>query len=1034
MSEPKLISPLLDGFMMGDPISDHDGVRCCPAMHTESNDKYIVKIISVPASQTKLDALLLAGAFRDSASALDYFRDLAEDVVEEAVVLQRLSRLEGFIPYHNWQVVPMDDGEIGYEIYLSGQYRVTLERQFRHEPLTHLAAVNLGLDMCAALAVCRRSGYLYVDLKPDNIYVSEDQEYRIGDLGFIPLSSLEYASLPERYLSTYTPPEITDAYSALNSTMDIYAAGLILYQAYNGGALPFEGRAPETPLSAPQYADSEMAQIILKACDPNPEVRWQDPLQMGQALVNYMQSHSVNATPIIAPAQPQMPEVLMDDPIPEETEGEPSTHEILAEVDEALESVGVSPEEIQALETCQEEAPEASKPVEEAAEENFEESEQVEETEEEPSEESEQVEEAEEEITEESEQVEESEEEIAEESEQAEEAAEEHSPADYTSEAAVIQEELGVTQEVSQILAQAEDLIAHELPEPVVVPEPIDVPIPEIPQPEPAPEENISDRNESSAVEESGAAEEPVQEAFVALEEPEDISPALPRKKRRGWIMALVCLAVLTGLAFGGYLYYQNIYLQTVLGISLDGYEDRLTVSLNTEIDDELLTISCTDTYGDTRKQGVIGGKAHFEGLNPDTRYDIQVEISGFHKLIGATSGVHITSKQTSIVGINAVTGAENGTVILNFTVQGPETGEWKVIYSTEGEEEKSTVFTGHMVTISGLTVGKEYVFRIAPTAALYIVGTDTVTYTASNLVFAENLQILGFHNGALTAAWAAPEGVQVDSWVVRCYNSMGYDKTVTVSDTKATFEDLDVSSAYTVEVNAAGMTQGTRTYVSANSVTVPTIEVDASSRNVLNIRWDFEGTAPANGWLLMYSTNGSTQQFVLPCATNSATLSPQIPGCQYSFSLQTADGNTVFGGTCTYDAPAAEVFSGYLLSASDMDFRMCKTPENPEWTQHDVPEADYKTTFTVGESASFAVRLNHEYNTSPDEIVTLFVIRDSEGNIVSNETQQRTWTSMWYRGFGRINIPLMPSTPGTYTVDIYFNGASVTSQAFTVI
>ena len=47
MSDPKLISPLLDGFAMGSPISDHDGVRCCPAMRKENEDKYIVKIISL---------------------------------------------------------------------------------------------------------------------------------------------------------------------------------------------------------------------------------------------------------------------------------------------------------------------------------------------------------------------------------------------------------------------------------------------------------------------------------------------------------------------------------------------------------------------------------------------------------------------------------------------------------------------------------------------------------------------------------------------------------------------------------------------------------------------------------------------------------------------------------------------------------------------------------------------------------------------------------------------------------------------------
>ena len=79
MSEQKLVSPLLDGFQVGDPISSHDGVRCCPAIKENSDNKYIVKILSIPASQSQLDALLLAGAFQDAAGALDYFKDLARN-------------------------------------------------------------------------------------------------------------------------------------------------------------------------------------------------------------------------------------------------------------------------------------------------------------------------------------------------------------------------------------------------------------------------------------------------------------------------------------------------------------------------------------------------------------------------------------------------------------------------------------------------------------------------------------------------------------------------------------------------------------------------------------------------------------------------------------------------------------------------------------------------------------------------------------------------------------------------------------------
>lgn len=301
MSEPKLISPLLDNFVMGNPVSEHDGVRCCPAMQHDSDKKYIVKIISIPAERKNLDALLLAGAFSDEASAQQYFRELADGIIGEAEVLQKLASLEGFISYEGWQIEPMEDGT-GFDVYLVGAYRRTLERNFRRDPLTHLGAVNLGLDMCAALAVARRCGYLCVDLKPTNIFVCEDKEYRIGDIGFVKLDSLQFASLPERCLSSYTPPEVADAYSALNATMDIYAAGLILYQTYNNGALPVIDPDNEDPIPAPQYADYEMAEIILKAIATDPSERWQDPIEMGKALVSYMQRNSVNDVPIAPPA------------------------------------------------------------------------------------------------------------------------------------------------------------------------------------------------------------------------------------------------------------------------------------------------------------------------------------------------------------------------------------------------------------------------------------------------------------------------------------------------------------------------------------------------------------------------------------------------------------------------------------------------------------------------------------------------------------------------------------------------------------
>ncbi len=996
MSEPQLISPLLDGFVMGDPIGAHDGVRSCPAMQLETDKKYIVKIISLPANQAKLDALLLAGAYSDSESALAYFKELADGVLEEAELLKNLSRHEGFVSFEDWQLESMSDGETGYDIYLLSEYLPTLEGIFRSNEMTHLSAINLGLDLCASLSVARRFGYLYGNLKPSNIYVCNEREFCIGDLGFLRLDSLQYASLPEKYHSDYTPPEISDAYSALNDTMDTYAVGLILYQAYNGGQLPPVGYT----LEAPRYADYELAQIILKACSINPEERWQDPAQLGQALANYMQSNSVNDTPIVPEATENEEEAL---PFEEEENDEPSTEDILAEVDEALESappiivaepVEEQPEVAEAPKvadaTPAEEDTEVSEaPVEETAEES---------TEEIPAE-------TEAEDTS-------SEEEIAQ--EPASEEAPEEAPEEAT----------------EDILSQADDLIAHQLPDPVVAPEPIEVTLPVVEEPEEAEEDESEDtpsESDEAAVEEP-IAEEAASQEEEASQEPEEAQP----KKRKGWLKAVIISASILLLLVAGVLFYQYFYLQTINSMVLTDDEGYLSVALDTDIADDKLTVKCSDTHGNSLTQQVEDGVATFEGLKPGTTYKLEVRISGFHKLLGQTTQIYTTATQTTIGGFYAVTGPEDGSVILSFTVQGPDSAQWSVRYSAEDEEEQSLIFNGHLVTLNGLTVGKEYTFTISPVTNLYLSGTDTITYVPQTIIYAQDLQIQGYADNKLTLTWVTPEGITVPTWYIRCYNEQYYDKTLTTSGNTIAFEGLDLSQGYTIEVTAEGMTLGSRVYLSANSVSIENVKADASDRNNLHVTWDFSGTAPEGGWLLLYTLDGSDDQQVVKCKENSGTITPLIPGGKYSISIQPADGGTAFGGTLEYDAPQAPVFSGYQVNADNIELTMCETPDVKNWDRHDVK--NYTNTFATGVSASFVMHLTQKTDKSKDDVVALYVIRDAKGNIVSSKYESRTWDDMWYNRYGKLTIPVMPEKAGNYTVSIYFDGTAVSVESFKIV
>ena len=72
-----------------------------------------------------------------------------------------------------------------------------------------------------------------------------------------------------------------------------------------------------------------------------------------------------------------------------------------------------------------------------------------------------------------------------------------------------------------------------------------------------------------------------------------------------------------------------------------------------------------------------------------------------------------------------------------------------------------------------------------------------------------------------MTIQWEIPEGAQVGSWTARCYNEEGFEQILMVTEPTATFTDINPDSPYTLEVTAEGMTQSSRTYITANPVTI---------------------------------------------------------------------------------------------------------------------------------------------------------------------------------------------------------------------
>ena len=449
--------------------------------------------------------------------------------------------------------------------------------------------------------------------------------------------------------------------ATLNPSVDVYAIGKILAQAFNGGTLPEE--TDGVPV-APAYADYEMAEIIQKACAAEPKDRWENPAKMGQAIFSYMQRNGANDVPIV-PQPVREPEVedAEETAFPEQ---EPDT--------EPTEDTQEVPEEpVDAAEEISDEEPD------------------------EPSEEDDQL------------------------SFLSQLVGDETAPGTETVEDV---DYASLSGETSEILSVADDLIAAQVPEPAVAPGPVDVPMPEPIVPEQPEEQEASEEDTDEApAEDAGEPEE-----VVETPKPKKERKPFPVKK----VVGAICgVAVAAAVFVGGYYYYHHYYLLNINSLSLSGSKGNLTIQVESPADEKLLSVTCKDTHGNVLTSPVVNGRASFTGLPANTQFDISLSVEGFHKLTGSTSRSYNTPAQTNIVQFNAVAGTEDGAAILSFTVDGKEPDTWTIAYSAEGEEEKTVSFSGHMITIRELTVGKTYTFRIVETDDLYLTGTDSVEFAA---------------------------------------------------------------------------------------------------------------------------------------------------------------------------------------------------------------------------------------------------------------------------------------------------------------
>ncbi|MBR2582700.1 MAG: serine/threonine protein kinase, partial [Oscillospiraceae bacterium] len=254
-------------------------------------EKPALKVKSIPENSSEIDSLRDEGY--DDASITGTFKEHLKSIVAEYALMRKLNGNTNVVNCDDVRYVQHDDG-FGWDIFIKMELLTPMKKALSKTPSDGQVA-RLGADICRALTLCKNYSIVHRDIKPDNIFVSDTGDCKLGDFGIA--RTMEKTSGGTKIGTyEYMAPEVYHG-KPYGSGADIYSLGLVLYWLLNERRLPFLPLPPALPtvrekeearlrrfsgeaLPAPAHGGEELKRIVLKACAYDPKDRYQSAAEM----------------------------------------------------------------------------------------------------------------------------------------------------------------------------------------------------------------------------------------------------------------------------------------------------------------------------------------------------------------------------------------------------------------------------------------------------------------------------------------------------------------------------------------------------------------------------------------------------------------------------------------------------------------------------------------------------------------------------------------------------------------------------------
>ena len=164
------------------------------------------------------------------------------------------------------------------------------------EPMSLSDSLNYLIQACRGLHEAHRNNFVHRDIKPDNLFVTEEGIVKVMDFGIAKQTTSEGMTLTGTILGTpgYMAPEQIDGSSPVSQASDQYAIGSMAYRMFTG-TMVFQHEemmpllmmhvteTPEIPSIRAEHLSPEIDSIVMRLLSKKPDERFASCAEVADA-------------------------------------------------------------------------------------------------------------------------------------------------------------------------------------------------------------------------------------------------------------------------------------------------------------------------------------------------------------------------------------------------------------------------------------------------------------------------------------------------------------------------------------------------------------------------------------------------------------------------------------------------------------------------------------------------------------------------------------------------------------------------------